>query len=164
MLTKKDLRDIAAYLNSCTCSFPNKHGYVYNAHPLNVDALDNIWGYKVGFIKLHLRSIGSLTDEEVFTLAEFAFGGEVDRIVDEIRRPHWNGDDPILYLSHFLRTDGSSGHYDYWISERGMFGSGDGSDGSEMATYNEAAVFAYLQSIGVYVPGTINPQYVELQP
>jgi hypothetical protein len=152
MLTKKDLRDIAAYLNSCTCSFPNKHGYVYNAHPLNVDALDNIWGYKVEFVKLNLRSFASLTDEEFCNFFTLAFPSNECQNIERCGNGYYN----LTANSIWLQIECGPNYAGF--SMEAII------DGNRSGRIEAGSAIAYLQSIGVYVPGTIDPQYVELQP
>ena len=163
-MTPKDKRDIASYWNTYTACYSMADGGAAVMMPVNGDVMRDIDEAGVTDFKLHLRPIMSLTDEEVYELAEIALNEtKPNRAVDIVSRPGgYYGEHPISYGLLMTSNGSRTYHHDYWLSDAGLFGSGDGDDGSEIYTLAEAAVFAYLQSIGVYVPGMISLEYVQL--
>lgn len=160
----KDIRDIAAYWGSpCINAWVSMRS-LGDPRYINASVLESLEANASPEFKVRLRPISSLTDEEVFNIADIAIahGGTVDRLMCEVNRYESNEWEPIVFGNYHLRTDGSFYHSPYWISKYGLFSCGDGDDGNEVRTYEEAAVIAYLQSIHVYVPGTIDLKYVNL--
>lgn len=132
-MTQKDLRDIAAYYGAL-CTHPFSHGS--SVEPLVLEQLDCIafCNETVDF-KLQLRKLSALTDEELVCCMELLkpSGCAIMRT------------DAELYLGNYRLNVHTGELYD-----------------RNSLSVESAAVYAYLQSIGVYIPGCIDPQYVQL--
>ena len=153
-MTNKDIRDIAAYWAvAYTLKAKNTLSGKLVIEEGNVDGnfLDTLAYEQYEELKLHLRPIAALTDDEARHVAGLSERYEPEEV-------------PTLPVYRRGTMIGFEDYPDSGIESDGHFYTGDGSDGNEYFTYNDAAIFSYLQSIGVYVPGTIDEKYVVLIP
>ncbi len=156
-MTPKDIRDIAAYYGS-PCSDANHFYSVVDATTLEGLEIDATSGFM-----LRLRPLASLTDEELTHCGTILFefeSGELDHFMTDIRRTQlifkWIDDEgytqknkgSLLELGDVLSID-PDGRISVW---------------GKYSSSALAKIYAYLQSIGIYIPGTIRPELVELQP
>lgn len=138
-MTTKDIRDIAAYWGSpCTFEYEPELAEdidTFYSETVNHRILGALFRNphrenKFTDIKLQLRTISSLTDEEKWHCAQLAG--------HENRDTHYfviSDTDDLLFYDNV---------------------------GMPSPVYNPGAIVAYLQSIHVYVPGTIDEKYVNL--
>ncbi len=163
MITPKDLRDIAAYWG-CKMALADKA----DSEPrplltLNEFSLQTMLGGEWDSIKLHLRPILSLVDEELAAIArildcEDVWLGELSTM----RRSEQINYRPSRLYNGFngpYATDGLCIHSN---GSMNLEGTANGGGSIDIQPQNLPAAYAYLQSIGIYVPGTIDPKYVEL--
>lgn len=152
-MTTKDIRDIAAYWGS-PCAFSYEPEFTEDIDTLYSETVNHhILGAifrnphrenKITDIKLQLRPISSLTDEEVRECAKLdAGGGFLWGDIYQIDRRH---DCIVAYYGNGASVEVD---YDCLISD-------------ECPSTAYPAIIAYLQSIHVYVPGTIDEKYVQL--
>lgn len=144
-MTHKDLRDIAAYWGA-PCRFLREKKTVDHLvlHTLSERIQSGYHTKKP--LTLFLRPISSLTDEEVKHIVSIDSSYPYKAESLSIRRS-----DNQIYFD----TDAG-------INEWGLLYTGKHRGQIGFHSYAEAQVFAYLQSIHVYVPGTIDEQFVEL--
>lgn len=147
-MNQKDIRDIAAYLYArCTFEVLWKNWVSFddhNVYSLLWEVLGKEQPPQVRNVKVYLRQIQSLTDDELTECARIDAGGRflhggvfgINRYSDELEVIYGNGAGVRFAIPHVYYADQSPGQV--------------------------AETIAYLQSIGVYVPGTINEKYVEL--
>lgn len=156
-MTPKDLRDIAAYLfyQGDSKYFPcwKFDGEKWQTHEaMNLpELLRMVDEGETGF-RLSLRSIGSLTDKEFGEFFTLAFPGNECQSIERTSNCYYN----LTSGSIWLQVE-CGPNYTGFSMEAII-------DGSQSGRIEAGAAVAYLQSIGIYVPGTINPDYVELQP
>jgi hypothetical protein len=150
-MCNKDLRDIASYWGASysaqiTVTIKRENvsehrGYVDSFVLGNLPQETLIWQD----FKLHLRPLSALTDDELTHCAELeaevepSYGTvtETDRAQGNTVRAVYNHKTSVeLNLETLIGEHGSP--------------------------YRIGGIVAYLQSISVYVPGTINPTYVQL--
>ncbi|QMW05306.1 hypothetical protein [Spirosoma foliorum] len=144
-MTTQQLRSIASYWGTYTASYIDSHQKSHHRLLVDADVMRDLEETMVRSFKLHLRRIDSLTDEEVETLMqlteqhnpEFQFNGDtrIDRSAEDCIYIGMDGK-LILYFNGEIAIDR---HYS------GI----------------TAPLYAYLQSIAVYVPGTIEEEFVE---
>lgn len=104
--------------------------------------------------KLHLRRIESLADEEVLAMVDAANVPGFDT---------YRQKDKVITRGRFFDIEvgaygGISIDFDTCTVNTGMDSC---QDGSPLSVHNPGAVIAYLQSIGVYIPGMVEEQFVE---
>lgn len=154
---EEDLPDILAYYG-CKIEFSwgyNDHKEVASTNPTWLRFmkmyLDNAW-YGINSVTLHLRSLSILTDKELITLFETAFGAKADF--------------PLLYKDDYYigvndTIDGEVKKIIFWYDGHVFTATEQG--GTDLAALHYSAVLTrQLQKWGYYVPGTINEQYVKL--
>lgn len=152
MINQKDLRDIAGYW-----------GAPYTTK-LRMGALGSVMlgelvlqaspDYKT--FKLHLRSIFSLTDEKIGVLAKLVTGVDVN-MQGICRLPDTLGGRPIIPGYYVHLVDGSALAIEIRPDDIAFR-----HNTNRQPRQCVGAAVAYLQSIGIYVPGTIDPKYVQL--
>lgn len=182
-ITQRDLRDLAAYMY-VPCCFEAQTGGDWEIYadgtdkwlkrpewtpapiqPLTPILLHSVCTHEVRNLKLKLRPIDSLTDSELEVLFEMIFRRPWHSATPNGINREDNGFEVFGYTKEDGRLDVSilfdgrialSGRYRYvadnplksdWYCPFGHTG----------------AAIAYLQSIGIYVPGTIREQFVDLQ-
>lgn len=149
-MKQKDIRDIAAYWGAACryefeCTSVEEWGAV-GPSIVDFQTMRRLSEDRVIGLKLQLRPITSLTHEEEVTLAKL-YGFEKiyyrrklnDSLTLNALQIYW--DQPWLFLE--LANDKNDNPY-------------------FDAVNNPGALIAYFQSIGVYVPGTIDERYVQL--
>lgn len=145
-MTNRDIRDIAGYWGA-PCTEPN--GLYKRVDSTTLEALE----IGVDEFKVCLRQMASLTDVEVRECAKLALPGfELD------------------FFSRPIQIDGRSVLQEYRLIYRSgiavnitaelPFAVSIVTRGLHLP--DTGAIVAYLQSIGVYVPGTISEKYVNL--
>ena len=142
-MTTKDERDIFAYW-CADCSISWSEDDVVWDHDRAVDSMLAEIICAIELIKLHLRPISSLTDEELKTCYLIVY--PEFKSVESIPIYRELGDFSVGVLQ---------------ISQYREYLFADTTFGIEPID-NPGAVIAYLQSIAVYVPGCINSDYVQL--
>lgn len=141
-MTAKDIRDIAAYWGvSCSYRLLWDWGWKLFDDQQVADFLWEVYGKETPFVygedadslKLHLRPLSSLTDEEQMVLYRLINGLEYDwKSVPWESINHW-------YMGAFP----PSGPIEWQLG-------------------NYGPAISYLQSIGVFAPGSIDEKYVQL--
>lgn len=159
-MTTTDLRDIAAYYGAA-CSYEvdlNGRRKTVN-QPVNVGFLQKLelfpdWKE----FKIHLRPLSALTDEQLVTLFETAFGEKWDS-----GEPNGvDNTDGVIQVYSYI---GDRGRLDYTIDPDGKIAfSGwiSGGMGYYCPFVDALSMTRQLQAWGYYVPGTIDEMYVKL--
>ncbi|GAB4001583.1 hypothetical protein GCM10028807_58090 [Spirosoma daeguense] len=159
-MTDKQIRDIAAYWGAkCsyeredtgqhTLAYLNKLGFIGATmlHNLQVEGF-------IRNLKLHLRPISSLTNEEWHQVFGHLFSGHeclrVER--DTIAGIYWLSRND---LSVRIEAGPHYSGFNVWASC---------DYGDQSAAIEAGTIIPYLQSIGVYVPGSIDEEFVTIQP
>lgn len=149
-MTTKDIRDIAAYWGA-----PVKYEHTVlgkRVGAINWSTMMSVQGNFVEDLKLQLRSLNSLSNQEILTITKLS---------GLTPNPALNNQD--LHLE---------GYEIVWLKYEGhicVVGKGDrlyimfnGCIRFQYANCIPGPIIAYLQSIHVYVPGTVEEKYVEL--
>lgn len=154
-MTNTDIRDIAAYYGAA-CSYVTTYRDVaFDARnrPLDHNVLGGLsMNPQWTDFRVHLRPLSALTDEQLVTLFETAFG--VVPVGFEIERSDWrlrvNCAESRQILT--IYTDGKT--------ESSVYAGYHSNDLSRQA--NIFALTRQLQAWGYYVKGTIDEKYVKL--
>ncbi|RIV20316.1 hypothetical protein DYU11_19895 [Fibrisoma montanum] len=156
MLTDKDIRDIAAYWGApCEYRFTEDRRYAQELSLVKNVGIELLQHFHYADIltrtvKLHLRTLSSLTDEEVRECARVALPEDRSKDLfnyeDDVKRQHGK-----LFLDTFCIH--TKGYFYFYYQSLGLHDQ----------VSNSGQLITYLQSIGVYVPGTIREELVQLQ-
>lgn len=182
MMTEKDIRDIAGYMfapckyeKTISCYSIEFRVYMYEGliprdhkgdytmsfkGQLMCDTIKTLQLQESKSFKLHLRPLFSLTDEELYTCYEMAF----DQTVQEYSTCSSLGilkDEAKFEV--YARNPAHDRLFITLLKDGRMYTGLDFSaNGTALPPFSAGAVVSYLQSIGVYVPGTIDEKYIDL--
>ena len=153
MMTKNEIRDICAYYGApCMVQYEAKTAQewgVFGLRQVDAQIIGLLANDQVTRLQLHLRPITSLTDDEVRHCARL-FGASFVTSEHLVKRT----------VGHKCK----SGYVEITEACFALFEDGD-IDNAERSTIeieSVSKIISHLQSLGVYVPGTIDKKYVHL--
>ncbi|MBD2701337.1 hypothetical protein IC229_11860 [Spirosoma sp. BT702] len=149
MLTSRQLRGIASYWGAqCTYKKLVNNQWLFvstNEHVVG-HVLQGLQDGTIKDITLHLRVIKSLTDEELWQCAKLHGEYEeafIDRYGDSMRM----GNFQIFFDGNLYNHDWEPVDYSATMKK---------------PVNNMGAIYSYLQSIHIYIPGTVDKEFVSL--
>lgn len=162
MITPHDLRDIAAYWGAtCDYSYSGEFGTLEHCNRPVHEFIGAVLGHGIETVgdsftvKVRLRKVESLTESEIL--------GLIYHVEPGTKGVEFYSNLMNKYNAHEFERISENGYsLDERITSDGLWGiEGDGI-GSHDEYYDPAKTITYLQSISVYVPGTIREELVLL--
>ncbi|GAB3714443.1 hypothetical protein GCM10027592_54240 [Spirosoma flavus] len=148
MLTPKQLRDIASYWGApCTYKKVVNNEWIFiGKMQVMAHVLQSLQDGEAIDFRLHLRAIKSLTDKELMHCG--AIHGEFEEaFIDRYSESMRMGNFQLFFDGRLYNHEWEPVDYNATM---------------KIPVHNPGAIIGYLQSLAVYVPGTVDKEFVSI--